>query len=109
VSRQGSRNPGSLEIGPAPGGGLSLSVRVVPRAARDAIAGVRDGALLVRLTAPPVEGRANAALIRLLASALGVPRSAIGIAAGASGRTKRLTLTGTTAEAVTALAAGPAA
>src|SRR5262245_36781931 len=71
-------------------GGASLRVRVKPRASRDALAGERDGALLVRLTAPPIEGEANAALVRLLARALRVPASAISIAQGTKGRDKVL-------------------
>jgi hypothetical protein len=69
-------------------------VRVKPRAARDEIAGEREGALLVRLTAPPVEGEANAALVRLLSRALGLPPSSIVIAQGAKGRDKVLVCAG---------------
>src|SRR5262245_52023830 len=55
-------------------GGVRITVRVVPRAARAGIAGTRDGDLLVRLNAPPVEGAANAELIDVIANALGVPK-----------------------------------
>jgi uncharacterized protein (TIGR00251 family) len=73
---------------------VSLRVRVSPRASRDALAGTRGGALLVRLTAPPVEGQANAALARLLARALGLAPSAVELLRGASGRDKLVRLHG---------------
>ncbi|PYR58787.1 MAG: hypothetical protein DMF91_16325, partial [Acidobacteria bacterium] len=56
--------------------GVILAVRVIPRARKSEIAGTRDGALLVRLAAPPVEGAANDALIEFLAKRLGAPRRA---------------------------------
>jgi uncharacterized protein (TIGR00251 family) len=65
-----------------------ISVRLTPRAARDEIAGWRDGVLLARVTAPPVEGKANAALERLLAGALGVPKSAVRVVGGERSRDK---------------------
>jgi uncharacterized protein (TIGR00251 family) len=74
--------------------GLTLRVRVVPRAARDAIGGERDGALVVRLTAPPVEGAANLALARLLGKALGIPPTAVRLLKGAAGRNKLVALAG---------------
>ena len=64
--------------------GLTLRVRVQPRAAQDALAGERDGALVVRLKAPPVEGAANEALARFLGKALDVPPSAVRIVTGGS-------------------------
>lgn len=67
---------------------VSFSVRVTPRASANAIAGERDGALLVRVTAPPVEGKANDAVVALLADALGVPRSEVRLERGAAARTK---------------------
>ena len=63
-------------------------MRLQPRAARDEIVGERDGALVVRLTAPPVEGRANAALCRLLARRLGVAPSRVAVVRGAKSRDK---------------------
>jgi hypothetical protein len=71
-----------------------LAVRVKPRASRDAIEGEREGALVVRLTAPPVEGEANASLARVLGKALGVPPSAIRLLSGATARRKRVLVTG---------------
>jgi uncharacterized protein len=82
--------------------GVTLSVRVQPRAARDALAGVRAGALLVRLQAPPVDGRANEALARFLGRVLDVPPSAITLVRGASGRDKVVRIAGTDAATVRA-------
>ena len=70
------------------GADLLLDVRVIPNADRSRVAGVRAGRLLVRLQAPPIEGKANAALERLLARACGVKRRAVRIEQGASGRDK---------------------
>jgi uncharacterized protein (TIGR00251 family) len=79
-----------------------LRVRVQPRAAREALAGVREGALVVRLTAPPVEGRANEALARLLGRTLGVPPSAVRLVSGEKGRDKRVRVGGVSVEEVRA-------
>ena len=76
---------------------MVLSVRVKPRSSRDALEGERDGALVVRLTAPPVEGEANAALVRVLGRALGVPPSSVRVLSGATGRNKRLHVSGVSA------------
>ncbi len=65
-----------------------LSVRLTPRASREGIEGVRDGVLQVRVSAPPVDGAANEALLRLLAKRLGMPRSALTIVLGDTARTK---------------------
>jgi uncharacterized protein (TIGR00251 family) len=75
-----------------------LDVRVIPRASRPGLAGMRDGALLVRLSAPPVEGAANAELIQVLAKALDVPKRQVTIVAGERGRLKRVRVEGLTAE-----------
>lgn len=86
---------------------MTLKVRVQPRAAGDALGGVRAGALVVRLSAPPVDGRANAALARFLGRVLAVPPSAITLLRGATGRDKVLRIAGTDAATVRArLAAG---
>jgi uncharacterized protein len=77
----------TLAINPREGG-VRFAVQVKPRSSRSRIEGIREGALVVALTAPPVEGAANAELAKLLARALGVSRSAVTIAAGASGRRK---------------------
>lgn len=73
-----------------------LRVRVQPRASRTEIVGWRDGALAVRVTAPPVEGEANAAVSALLADALGVSRSAVTLVRGARGRDKLVRIAGLT-------------
>jgi uncharacterized protein len=73
---------------------VRLRVRVIPRAKRDALAGVRDGALLVRTTAPPVDGKANAAVVALVAKALGVPRGRVAIVQGQTSRDKVLSVDG---------------
>lgn len=69
-------------------GRARFRVRVVPRASRTEVAGEHAGALRVRLAAPPVDGKANAALIRFLSSALSVPRAEIRIVRGESSRSK---------------------
>ena len=74
-------------------GGILLDVRVIPRAAKAGIAGVRDGALLVRVTAPPVDGAANAELIGIIADALGVAQRAVSLTSGGHSRRKRLHVT----------------
>jgi uncharacterized protein (TIGR00251 family) len=73
-----------------------LVVRVIPRASKPGIAGTRDGALLVRLNAPPVEGAANTELIQVISDALGVPKRAISIVSGQRSRLKRLRVEGVT-------------
>ena len=67
---------------------IRFSVRLTPRADRDAIDGVGDGALRVRVSAPPVDGAANVALVRLIASELKVPKSSVWIVSGESSRSK---------------------
>jgi uncharacterized protein (TIGR00251 family) len=69
-------------------------VRVVPRAGQDGIAGERQGALVVRLSAAPVDGQANQALVRVLGKALGVPPSSLTILRGAAGRDKVVRIAG---------------
>ena len=84
-------------------GAVSFRVRVAPRASRDAIDGEYQGALKVRLTAPPVDDRANDALRRLLAERLNVRVSAVRIVAGARSRTKRVRIAGVTRAQVSGL------
>ena len=87
-------------------GALTFAVRVAPRASRTAAAGVHDGALKVRVAAPPVEGAANAELTRFLAKRLGVPRGAVEIVGGHASKTKVVRATGARAEDLLRLAAG---
>ena len=84
-------------------GGLSFAVRVQPRASRDEIVGEWQGGLKIRLTAPPVDDRANAALRRLLAARLKLPLSAVRIAAGEHSRTKRVEIRGATVAMIQSL------
>ena len=77
---------------------IEFSVRVIPRSSRSEIAGEYDGAIKVKLTSPPVDGAANAELIRLFAKKLGVSRSDVHIVSGETSKTKRLKITGITAE-----------
>jgi uncharacterized protein (TIGR00251 family) len=84
-------------------GAVRLRVRVAPRAAREAILGVHDGALKVSLTAPPVEGEANQALCALLAKRLGVAKRAVSIVQGQSARLKLVEVSGVDVGAVQAL------
>lgn len=67
---------------------MNIRVRLVPRAGRNEIAGWRDGRLLVRVTAPPLEGRANQALRKLLAKRLGIAAGRVEIARGERSRDK---------------------
>jgi uncharacterized protein (TIGR00251 family) len=80
-----------------------IAVRVIPRAKQTGLAGTRDGALLVRVAAPPAEGAANDAVVALLAERLGVPRRNFRILAGAAGRHKRIEIAGVTPEQIRAL------
>jgi len=74
--------------------GVLLPVRAVPRASKNEIQGVHGDALKVRLQAPPVEGKANQALIRFLSDALDISRSQISVASGETGRNKTVLITG---------------
>jgi hypothetical protein len=77
---------------------VRLRLRIQPRASREEIAGVTGDAIRIRLTAPPVAGTANDALVRLLAALLKVPRSAVELVSGHSGRTKLVAVTGVSVE-----------
>jgi uncharacterized protein len=77
-----------------------IAIRVQPRAPRDEIAGERAGALLVRVTAPPVEGKANDAVCRLLAKRLGVAPRRVAVVRGGSGRDKVVEVEGVDEEAL---------
>jgi uncharacterized protein len=84
--------------------GISFAVRVQPRASRTAIAGVlgegENAVLKIALAAPPVEGRANEALIRYFAKILEVPRSAVAIVSGDQSRNKVVRISGIDAATV---------
>ena len=85
-------------------GAVVFSVRVQPRASRNAMEGEWQGALKVRLTAPPVDDKANAALCAFLAEQLNIPRSAVRILAGERSRTKRVEVRGVKGEQIRTLA-----
>jgi uncharacterized protein (TIGR00251 family) len=77
--------------------GVSFAVRVQPRARKSAVTGVHDNALKIGLHAPPLEGRANEALIELLADLLQVSRSRVSILTGEQSRLKVVRVSGMTA------------
>lgn len=87
-------------MGAGTGADAVIAVRVTPRAARDAIGSWRGGRLEVRTTAPPVDGRANDALCRLLADALGVAPSRVRVVRGTRGREKAVHVLGVPAPEV---------
>ena len=79
----------------APGAaGIAMAVRVVPRAGRTAIAGVRGDALLIRLAAAPVDGAANDALMAFLADTFDRPRRDVTLISGHASRDKRVAIAG---------------
>jgi uncharacterized protein (TIGR00251 family) len=86
-------------------GSVVMAVRVQPRGSRNAIEGEWQGALKIRLVAPPVDDKANTALCVFLAEQLNIPRSAVRILAGERSRTKRVQIAGVTAQQVQLLAA----
>lgn len=95
-SRRGrARTSGGQE---APPKAAELRVRLTPRAKADEIAGEREGELLVRVGAPPVDGRANAALCKLLARHLGVAGGRVNVVKGATSRVKTVEVEGLSAE-----------
>jgi uncharacterized protein YggU (UPF0235/DUF167 family) len=77
-----------------------LAIRVQPRARTTEVAGERAGAVLLRVAAPPVDGRANAAVCAFVADRAGVPKSAVRVVRGASGRDKLLEVDGVEAAAL---------
>ena len=79
-------------------GGVTVRVRVKPRASKSRVLGEKEGALEVAVAAPPVDGEANAELIRTLAKHLGVPRSAVTLEAGEASRQKRVRVAGLSVE-----------
>jgi uncharacterized protein (TIGR00251 family) len=74
--------------------GVTFAVRVVPRASKDEIVGIHGDALKIRVTAPPVEGRANETLVAFLADQLGVRKSQVEIVAGTTSRRKTIRVVG---------------
>ncbi len=82
--------------------GVAFRIRVVPRASRSEAAGIQEGALRLRITAPPVEGKANEECIRLLAELLGVKKAQVTILAGHASRTKTVAVAGLSAGEIAA-------
>jgi uncharacterized protein (TIGR00251 family) len=83
-----------------------IAVRLQPRASRDEIVGLRDGILVVRVTAPPVDGRANRALCKLVAQRAGVAASRVSVVRGERSRDKLVEVEGVGPEALAAALAG---
>ena len=82
--------------------GVIVAVHAQPGARRDAVVGLYDGRLKIALSAPPVDGRANAALAQFLAHSTGVAKSAVELVSGQTSRAKRFLIRGVTLEAVIA-------
>jgi uncharacterized protein len=87
-------------------GGVELSVFCQPKAARSALIGMHGGALKAKVKAPPAEGRANRALLDLLAGALGVPRGRLTLVSGEQSRNKRIQVDGVDTEGALAAILG---
>lgn len=81
-------------------GRITLTLHIQPGAKKTEFAGRHGDALKIRLAAPPVDGKANEALIRFIADALKLPKSAVNLKSGLSSRRKVLEINGTTVEAV---------
>ena len=79
---------------------MELRVRVTARASRDELAGLKDGVLHVRVSAPPVDGKANQAVTRLIAKALGVGRTSVTVVKGERSRDKVVAIEGVEPDAV---------
>ena len=77
-----------------------IEIRLQPRGGRDQVMGERDGAVLIRISAPPVDGKANAALIAFVAKTLGVPKGAVTIVRGETSRSKVIRVEGYAPDAV---------
>ncbi len=83
--------------------GAILNLRIVPRAAKNAIQGEHGDALKIRLCAPPVDGAANAALIEFLADTFSLPRARVQLLSGQTSRNKRVLLSGCSSSSVRSL------
>lgn len=90
----------SLKTTLQPNGSIVLAVKVVPRSNQNLIQDIREGVLVVRLSAPPVEGKANAALVAYFAEVFGLRKNQIGLRTGEKSRHKLVELSGTTVEAI---------
>ncbi|HEV2291874.1 MAG TPA: DUF167 family protein [Gemmatimonadales bacterium] len=88
---------------------MLLRLYIQPRASRTEVVGLHGDAIKVRLAAPPVDGAANEELVRSLAEALDVPRGAVTLVAGASGRRKQVQVDGIDVSFATRRLLGPGA
>ncbi len=87
-------------------GGIIFHVRVLPRSSKNIVAGVSEGMLKIKLTAPPVEGAGNEMLIRFLSEKLNIPKTKISIIRGQSSRSKAIFAEGLSIIALEELALG---
>jgi uncharacterized protein len=85
--------------------GVILRIHVQPRASKNELAGIHQGSLKVRLTAPPVEGEANRECIKFIAKLLGVPKSSVELVQGQKSRHKTLLIRGISSEKVQSIIA----
>ncbi|MBN1662895.1 MAG: YggU family protein [Deltaproteobacteria bacterium] len=83
--------------------GVVFHVRVLPRSSRCEVAGIRDDALKLKITAPPVEGQANEECIRFLADRLGVSKSRVHITGGHKSKKKTICVAGITGKDIEAI------
>ena len=81
-------------------GRITLTLHIQPGAKKTEIAGLHGDALKIRLAAPPVDGKANEALVKFVAEALKLPKSAVNLKSGQTSRRKVLEVSGATSEAV---------
>lgn len=79
-------------------GRIEFSIRVVPRASKTEIAGILDGSIKIRVASPPVDGAANAEIVKFLAKTFGVAKSNVEIVSGQASKAKRIRITGVKAE-----------
>lgn len=84
----------------------AVAIRLQPRSSRDQVLGERDGAIAIKLQAPPVDGEANAALLRFVARRLGVPPRDVTLVRGATSRSKWIAVQGRSAAQVRAALLG---
>lgn len=84
----------------AANGDVTLTLHIQPGAKKTEFAGLHGDALKIRLAAPPVDGKANEALIRFVADTLGLPKSAVSLKSGQTSRRKVLEVSGATPEAI---------
>ncbi len=80
--------------------GVRIDLRVIPRSPRNTFDGMRDGRLVLRVTAPPVDHAANDAVVAAVADALGVPKRSVRVVAGTTSRNKAVEVDGVTMERV---------